>query len=142
MITGLRVGFTGEEICAALDGRIEDCRRRAARWKYEAERPLESQTIDEPILPTHICMNEERLATWKAAVLTLIRDRIERSEVYLLEKRELASAGLLPPRPALVDAYDLDDGMTNGFSLERVDTGSAGPEIVCIRRHETGADRP
>lgn len=133
MVTGIRVEITGEDIRAALDGRINDERRRAERWKYEAARPLESQTIDEPVLPTHICMNEERLALWRADRLAAIQERIKPSERYLLNKRELDFLGLLPPKPTLLGPDDLEDETPEGFTIERIDTGTDGLEVTCIR---------
>ena len=133
MVTGIRVAFTGEEIREALHGRIEAARQRAERWKYEAGRPLENQTIEEPVLPTHICINEERRALWRADVLAVIHERINRSEVYLLSKRELDFLGLLPPKPPLLGPYDLEDESREGFTIERIDTGTERLEVTCTR---------
>ena len=133
MVTGIRVEITGQEICAALDDRINRERQRADRWKYEAGRPPESQTIEEPVLPTHICMNEERLSLWRADRLAVIQRRIKPSEVYLLNKRELDFLGLLPAKPTLLGPYDLEDESHEEFTIERIDTGRDGLEVTRIR---------
>ena len=132
MVTGIRVEITGEEIRTALDHRIDVERQRAERWKYEAARPLESHTIDKPVIPTHICMNSERRSLWRAERLVAIRERIRASEVYLINRRELEFLRLLPPKPALVGPNDIDDEVPEGFIVERVETGT-GPDVTCIR---------
>ena len=120
MIDGLKLTMTGEEIRTALDERIRVHERRAERWRYEGTRPVESQTDDEPLLPTHICENEVEEEEWRIRVMTFIRDHICPSETYRLNEKDLAFGELLPEKPGWMqqDEYERENAV--GFGLERL----------------------
>ena len=120
MIEGFKLTMTGEEICAALNERIHVHERRAARWRYEADRTPENETDEEPLLPEHMCENEEEVERWRVNVLTFIRDHIDASEVYRLDHRDLMFGELLPEMPGWMqqDEYERENALR--FGVERL----------------------
>lgn len=80
MIQGLKLAFTGDEIIRGLDARIAACRAEVA-------------TTTGPGAAHDIQALEHRIS-----VLTLFRERIFPPRIYLLGRKSLRMAGLLPSR--------------------------------------------
>ena len=120
MIDGLKLTMTGEEIRALLEKRIEVHQRRAEHWDHEANRDVESQDEDHPLLPTHMCENESEEEEWRIEVLSFIRDHIVTSETYRLGERDLAFGELLPEKPGWMQQDEYEREHAVGFGLERV----------------------
>ena len=120
MIDGLKLTMTGEEIRTALDERIRVHERRAEQWRHEANRPIGSQTEEEPLLPTHMCENEVEEEQWRIQVLTFIREHVCPSETYRLNEKDLAFGELSPRSQAGCSRtrYERDNAV--GFGLERL----------------------
>ena len=72
--------MTGEEIRRMLAERIRVHERRTERWKHEAARTPEEQTVEAPLLPEEMCENEAERHEWRAEALAFIRDHVEPNE--------------------------------------------------------------
>jgi len=83
------VTILGDELRRLLDQRVHDHRRRAEWWKREQARPPEQQTDEEPLLPDKMCGNEAERHSWRAEVLSFIRDHTESAELYRLGEEDL-----------------------------------------------------
>jgi hypothetical protein len=100
MIHGLKFAFTGEEIVRAIDERLDEhhasiqFKRDEIAGKFEHKEGFLSQVPVEAV-ETEILEVEHRIRT-----LTMYRDRILPKETYLLGKRDLKLANLMPRRPA------------------------------------------
>jgi hypothetical protein len=93
-IDGLRLTIAGEELRDCLDRRIREHRRRAERWRQQAE------------TPDHTCTNEAEQHDWRADVLEFIRDHIDRAVTYRLGEADLTFAELLPEKPASMERQE------------------------------------
>ena len=120
MVDGLTLAMSGEDLRLLLEQRIAEHQQRAERWKREQARTPEDQTDDEPLLPAHMCENEEERHEWRAAVLGFIRDRIEPAEVYRLGEADLAFGELLPKKPEWLEQEEYEERTRVGFHLERL----------------------
>lgn len=120
MIEGLKLTMTGEEICLALNERIGIHERRAEHWRNEAERTPESQTEEQPLLPTEMCENTEEEERWRIEVLAFIRDHIDASEVYRLDRRDLEFGELLPEMPGAMKQEEYERENALRFGVERL----------------------
>jgi hypothetical protein len=119
-IQGLKLTMPGDEVRRLLDERITVHEARAARWKREQTRGVEDQTEDEPVLPTHMCENEEEEEHWRVAMLTFIRDHIEQGAIYRLGERDLQFGELLPEKPVWMEQAEYEERTAVGFNLERL----------------------
>jgi hypothetical protein len=120
MIEGLKLTITGEELQTLLAQRMEDHERDAARWKREQARTPEEQTVEEPLLPDHMCANEAERHEWRVDVLGFIRDHIDSSEVYRLGEADLEFGELLPEKPRWLEQQEYEERTSVGFNLERL----------------------
>ena len=99
MIEGLKLTIPGEKLRMLLDERIRHHRGCADRWAHEQARTPSDQTEDSPLLPEHMCSNEEDRHRRRADVLSFIRDHIEIGETYRLAQADLDFGELLPSAP-------------------------------------------
>lgn len=120
MIDGLKVTMTGEELRRVLAQRIARHQARADRWISETQRTKEDETDDAPLLPEHICEHEAERHTWRAEVLTFIRDHVDASETYRLCADDLEYGELLPEQPGSVKHAEYEDRTRLAFNLERL----------------------
>jgi hypothetical protein len=99
MINGLRLAMSGDEIILALNERIEQY-RSSIRFKRDeiegkVERPqgmaweVPAEAVEEEIL-----IEQHRMHT-----LMMIREHILEGQTYLIDRRDLAFAELLPQPP-------------------------------------------
>ena len=120
MVDGLKLTMTGDELHRLLAARIREHEECAARWRHERERTHEDQTDEDPLLPEHMCENEEERHQWRAEVLTFIREHIEPGEVYRLGETDLLFAELLPEKPGWLEQSEYEERTNVGFQLERL----------------------
>ena len=143
MIKGLRIGtvdglklrFTGEEVRALLEERIDAHRRRAERWEREQVRTPEEQTEEEPLLPEQMCEHEATRSRWRVERLEFIREHVDGSAAYLLSEADLLFAELLPEKPGSVQQEEYEERTGVAFNLERL-TKRLG-EITPMRAFES-----
>lgn len=106
MIHGLKLAFTGHEIIRAIDERMADLaasiqfKRDEIDGKIEPEGDLQWQE------PVETVQEEIRLLQHRIDVLTMYRDRIVSAETYLLGRRALKWANLMPPEPPAISDCD------------------------------------
>jgi len=111
MIHGLKSAFKGEEIIRSLDARMDAMR---------AEIEFKREEIAGTVPPSGDCVWQEPAENvegeiqeieHRIRILTLIRDRLLPGETYLLGRRDLRRAGLLPdppePLPDLVPGQEI-----------------------------------
>ena len=120
IIEGLRLTMPGDEIRRMLEERITVHRRRAARWKREQARTKADETEDSPLLPDHMCKNEEEEEEWLIDVLAFIRDHIDEGATYRLNEADLAFGELLPEKPEWMQQAEYEERTAIGFNLERL----------------------
>jgi hypothetical protein len=120
MIEGLKLTIPGEKLRMLLDERIRHHQRCADRWAHEQTRTPSDQTEDSPLLPEHMCGNEEDRHRWRTDVLSFIRDHIEIGETYRLAQADLDFGELLPSAPECSAQEDFEDRTRVGFALERI----------------------
>ena len=133
MIDGLKLTMTGEELRELLQKRANAHRAHAAHWNYEASRPAETQTEEEPLLPEHMCECEAERHEWRAEVLDFIREHLEPLEIYRLDESDVEFGELLPPAPGSVEQAEYEERTRVGFGLERIARRVRfGPEIIHI----------
>src|SRR5262249_40855637 len=106
--------------------RMQHHQRCADRWAHEQTRTPSDQTEDNPLLPEHICSNEEERHRWRTDVLSFIRDHIEVGETYRLAQADLDFGELLPSAPECLAQEDFADRTRTGFALERIARASEG----------------
>lgn len=103
--------------------------------------------METPLLPKHICRNEEERHIWRGEVLAFIRDHVEAAETYRLALTDLESGELLPTAPEWVTQNEYEERTRIGFALERltkaVQGGRGTPELVanCDTRAGMAADQ-
>jgi hypothetical protein len=119
-IDGLALRFAGHELRELLERRIQDHERCVERWKHEQERTKEDETEDAPLLPDHICSNEQERHEWHRDVLEFIRDHIDAFQTYQLRDADLAFGELLPRKPGWMEQDEFEEERRIGFSLERL----------------------
>jgi hypothetical protein len=142
MIEGLKITINGEELQALLAQRMEEHERRAARWKREQGRTPEEETVEEPLLPAHICENAAARHEWRADVLGFIREHIDASEVYRLGAADLEFAELLPEKPGCMEQEEYEAGASIGVDLTRLSKtlGEVVPHVHGVQAPPTGAE--
>jgi hypothetical protein len=138
MIDGLKLTFSGEELRTLLEDRIADHNGAADHWRREQARTPESQTEDAPLLPEHMCENEEQRHVWRAEVLEFIRDHIDVHETYRLGAEDLDFGELLPSKPGWLEQDEYEERTAVGFQLERL-TKRLG-DIGCHAAPPSGED--
>ena len=79
------------------------------RWAHEQARTPSDQTEDSPLLPEHMCSNEEDRHRWRTDVLSFIREHIEIGETYRLSQADLEFGDLLPSAPECLAQEDFED---------------------------------
>jgi hypothetical protein len=126
MIEGLRLTIPGEKLRLLLHERIHHHQRCADRWAREQTRTPSDQTEDNPLLPEHMCSNEEERHRWRIEVLSFIRDHIEIGETYRLAQADLDFGELLPSPPESLAQEEFEDRTRMGLSLERIAKASEG----------------
>ena len=131
-IDGLKLRFTGSELRELLERRMQYHERCAARWKHEQERTPEDETEDAPLLPDHMCANEQERHEWRRDVLAFIRDHIDASKTYRLRDADLAFGELLPQMPGWMEQDEYERETSVGFNLERLpnEIGRAVPALI------------
>lgn len=139
-IDGLKLKFTGTELRDLLEQRIQYHERCAARWKHEQERTKEDETEDAPLLPDHMCANEEERHEWRQEVLAFIRDHIDASKTYQLQEADLAFGELLPQKPGWMEQDDYEKETSVGFNLGRL-TKEIGRVVPALTHVAYGRDR-
>jgi hypothetical protein len=100
--------MSGAGLRTLLEQRMEEHRRRAARWSREQAQAPEEETDDEPLLREHICENEAERHEWRAGILVFIRERIDPVEVYRLGEADLAISELLPEKPRWLEEEEYE----------------------------------
>ena len=134
-IDGLKLKFTGNELRELLEERMQYHERCAERWKHEQARTPEDQTEDAPLLPDHMCANEQERHEWRRDVLAFIRDHIDASKTYRLRDADLAFGELLPPMPGWMEQDEYEKEQRVGFNLERLtkEIGRVVPALAYAR---------
>jgi hypothetical protein len=133
VIDGLKLKFTGNELRELLERRMQYHERCAERWKNEQARTPEDQTEDAPLLPDHMCANEQERHEWHCDVLAFIRDHIDPSRIYRLCDSDLAFGELLPQKPGWMEQDEYERDISVGFNLERL-TKEIGRAIPTFTR--------
>lgn len=139
-IDGLKLKCTGNELRELLEQRIQYHKRCAERWKHEQERTPEDETEDAPLLPDHMCANEEERHEWRCEVLAFIRDHIDASRTYRLRDADLAFGELLPQKPGWMEQDEYEKEISIGFNLERL-TKEIGRVVPALTRAAYREDR-
>ena len=100
MIDGLKLAITGEELILALNERIERYRStiqfRRDQISGKVEPPKEPDYWE---VPAETVEDEIRQHQHRIHVLMMIRDHILTGETYLIGRRDLAFAELMPDPP-------------------------------------------
>ena len=120
MIDGLKLTFTGEELCKLLEERIASHNTSAERWRHEQTRTHESETEDEPLLPDHICEHEMERHVWRASVFEFIRDHVDAQETYRLGADDLEFGEILPSKPQWIEQEEYEERTAIGVQLEQL----------------------
>jgi hypothetical protein len=105
MIHGLKLGFTGEEIVRAIDARIANVAATIQRKRDEIDGKVEPEGRFKWQEPAEVVEQEIRVLQIRLDTLTMYRGRIVPAETYLLGRRALKWANLMPPEPPPV-VYD------------------------------------
>ena len=136
-IDGLSLKFTGSELRELLERRMQYHERCADRWKHEQARTPEDQTEDAPLLPDHMCANEQERHEWRRDMLAFIRDHIDTSRTYRLRDADLAFGELLPQKPGWMEQDEFERETSIGFNLERLtkEIGRVVPALTYVRNH-------
>jgi hypothetical protein len=133
MIDGLKLTLTGEDLRRLLHARAAAHRAAAAHWTREAERTVEDQTEEHPLLPQHMCEHEADRCAWRADVLDFIRDHLEPLEIYRLGESDLAFGDVLPARPAALEQEESEERTRVGFELGQISRRLCSlPEIIHV----------
>jgi hypothetical protein len=124
MIDGLKLAMSGDEVVSLLDARIERIRaiigiKRDAiagngpppRMDYVCQVPAE-------VVEDEILQHEHRIR-----ILTIIRDHVLREETYLIGRRDLRFAELLPDSP--IAPFDTELSPTIRWVHHPVDVSAA-----------------
>jgi hypothetical protein len=111
MIQGLKSAFTGEEIIRSLDARIE-AKRAAIEFKRDEIRGT-VQPVGDNVWQVSAEEVEDEIEDIEHSIrtLTLIRDRLLPRETYLLGRKGLRQAGLMPQRPEQMRELDPEKGI-------------------------------
>ena len=106
MIDGVKAGFTGEEVIRGLDARIE-VKRAAIQFRRDeiAGNVLPPGDVLRQV-PAETVEREIQDIEHSIPVLTLIRDRLLPGATYLLGKKGMKLAGLMPARPTPLPDLD------------------------------------
>ena len=73
-----------------------------------------------------MCEHEATRHTWRAEVLTFIRDHIDTDETYRLNRADLEFGELLPQAPPSVAQEEFEQRTRIGFALERLAKAGEG----------------
>jgi hypothetical protein len=120
MIDGLKLTISGEELRTLIDEAVRRHEQQAERWTGETLRTEDDETEEAPLLPQHMCENEAERQTWRASVLTFIRDHIDATETYRLCIADLEAGDLLPEKPGWLEQDEYEERTRIGFNLERL----------------------
>jgi hypothetical protein len=131
-IDGLKLKVMGNELRELLERRMHYHERCAERWRHEQTRMPEEETEDAPLLPDHMCANEQERHEWRRDVLAFIRDHIDASKTYRLCDADLAFGELLPQRPGWMEQDEYEREISIGFNLERLtkEIGRVVPALI------------
>jgi hypothetical protein len=99
MIDGLKLTMKGSELKGRVAERIRDHRDTIQRYRKARDRKPDEQTDAEPCLPEQLCDYEIACCEYSIEKLTLILDHLNEAESYLLGRRDLKFADLLPDPP-------------------------------------------
>ena len=99
MIDGLKLAFTGEEIIRAIDERIAGLEGAIQFKRDEIDGKIEPKGDVGWQTPVETVQDEIRVLQHRVDVLTMYRGRIMPAETYLLGRRAVRWANLLPPEP-------------------------------------------
>lgn len=132
VVDGLKLTFTADELRQLLARRIQYHERCAKRWKDEQERTPEDQTEEAPLLPDHMCANEQERHEWRQDVLAFIRDHVDASKSYRLCDADLAFGELMPQMPGWMEQDEYEKERGTAFNLERLtkEIGRVVPALV------------
>jgi hypothetical protein len=105
MIDGLKLAMSGDEVLSLLDARIDRI-RAIVGIKLDAiagnEPPPRTDYVSQ--VPAEVVEEEIRQHEHRIRVLTIVRDHVLRGETYLIGRKDLEFAELLPdPPPAQTD---------------------------------------
>lgn len=120
LVDGLKLTFTGAELHEVLQERIDAHLARAAHWRTELARTPDDQTEDHPLVPGHLCECEAERHDWRVKVLSVIRDHVDRFEVFRLGEGDLAFGELLPENPRWLKQEEYEERTGVAFNLERL----------------------
>ena len=107
-IEGLKLTFTGDEIRALLQQRIDSHLRHAEQWEHAPGRGPEEKAEDTPV-PDRLCEYEAGRHRWRAEVLTMLREHVQPSALYLLGESDLDFGELLPEKSAALEQEEFDE---------------------------------
>ena len=111
MIDGLKLAMGGHEIILAIDTRIEQHRANIQYKRDEIDGKIEQPTGDAYSVPAEAVEEEIRQLDYRLRTLTFIRDHVLPGETYLVGRRDLKFAGLLPTPAPAVPEIDLSRGI-------------------------------
>ena len=99
MIQGLKLAFTGQEIRRAIDERIARLEAAIQFKRDEIDGKIEPRGEVHWQVSVEEVQQEIAILQHRIDVQTMYRDRLVPSETYLLGKRAMRRANLLPPEP-------------------------------------------
>ena len=99
MIDGLKLTMTGALLKGKVAERIQDHQDTIRKYRKAMARTPDEETEDTPGLPEHMCEYEIDCCEYSIEKLTLILDHLRDDESYLLGRRDLRFAELLPEPP-------------------------------------------
>ena len=105
MIEGLKLPFTGHEIIRAIDEQIARHEASIQFKRDEIDGKIEHKKEVQWQLPVEAVLQEIAIVQHRIDVLTMYRERIDPGETYLLGRRALKRANLLPPEPSMVPEF-------------------------------------
>jgi hypothetical protein len=131
-VNGLKLKFSGAELRDLLEERMRYHERCADRWKHEQTRTPEDQTEDAPLLPEHMCANEQERHEWRRDVLAFLRNHIDASKTYRLRDADLELGELLPQKPEWMEQDEYERETSVGFNFERLtkEIGRGVPSLI------------
>jgi hypothetical protein len=106
MIDGLKLAITGEELILALNERIERHRSTIQFKRDQISGKIEPPKEPYWDVPAETVEDEIRQHQHRIHVLMMIRDHILTGETYLVGRRDLAFAELMPDPPEPVPEWD------------------------------------
>lgn len=110
MIDGLKSAFTGEEIIQSLDVQIES-KRAEIQFRRDEIAGNVQPAQDAWQVPVEQVEDEIDDIEHRIRTLTMIRDRLLPGETYLLGRKELREAGLMPRHSKQIRELDPEKGI-------------------------------